>query len=159
MSGLVWAANLLGWPAIHLSVSSVFLRLPSPWFAEDSWLTAPRRWERDGCFYRDRFAIRRWKALLPDGAPWLGGFAKKELRSRDRVYLTRFLLETRRAEVAHWCMLCCAPVFFFWNPPWACCVMTVYALAANLPCVVAQRYNRLVLARATAAVRRCEVRP
>lgn len=154
MSALVWAANVLGWPAIHLSISGTFLRLPPKRFENDGWLTAPRRWERHGRLYRDRFAIRRWKTLLPDGAPWLGGFAKKELRSRDLMYLSRFILETRRAELAHWCMFCCLPVFFLWNPPWACCVMTLYALAANLPCIVAQRYNRLVLARVTATVRR-----
>lgn len=159
MNALVWVANLLGWPAIHLSISTVFLRLPGQWFENDGWLTAPRQWERSGRFYRERLAIRRWKALLPDGAPWLGGFAKKELRSHHRVYLTRFLLETRRAELAHWCMLGCLPVFFLWNPPWASCVMTLYALAANLPCILAQRYNRLALARVTATVRRSPVRP
>ena len=68
-------------------------------------------------FYRDRFAIRTWKSLLPDGAPWLGGFAKKKLRGRNRAYLAQFLLETRRAEVAHWCMLACLPVFFRLESP------------------------------------------
>jgi glycosyl-4,4'-diaponeurosporenoate acyltransferase len=29
-------------------------------------------------------------------------------------------------------MLACLPVFFVWNPPWACWTMTVYAIAANL---------------------------
>ncbi len=159
MNALFWVANLLGWPAIHLSISTIFLRLPAEWFANDGWLTAPRHWESGGRFYRERLAIRRWKALLPDGAPWLGGFAKKELRSHQRVYLTQFLLETRRAELAHWCMLGCLPVFFLWNPPWACCVMTVYALAANLPCILAQRYNRLALSRTIATGTSYVVRP
>jgi len=158
MSALVWGANLLGWPAIHLSISSIFLHLPLKGFANDSWLTTPRRWERDGHLYRNSFAVRRWKAFLPDGAPWLGGFAKKELGSHDPAYLARFLLETRRAELAHWCMFCCLPVFFLWNPPWACCLMTVYALAANLPCIVAQRYNRIVLQRLLATESRSQAR-
>jgi glycosyl-4,4'-diaponeurosporenoate acyltransferase len=157
MTTFVWAANLLGWPAIHLSVAGIFLSLPSSWFENDTWLTAPRWWECGGRLYRDRLAIRRWKALLPDGAPWLGGFAKKEMRGHDLAYLSRFLLETRRAELAHWCMLCCLPVFFLWNLPWACCVMTLYALVANLPCIVAQRYNRLILSRITAKGSRCLV--
>ena len=147
MTALVWAANLLGWPVIHISIASAALRLPPELFARDSWLTVPRRWEHDGRLYRDWFAIRKWKSLLPDGAPWLGGFAKKKLRGRDRAYLAQFLLETRRAEVAHWCMLACLPVFFVWNPPWACWMMTVYAIAANLPCILAQRYNRLAFER------------
>ena len=150
MSPLVWIANIVAWPVIHLSVAAAFLRMPLERFEGDNWLTAPRRWERQGQFYRDYFAIRAWKRLLPDGAPWLSGFAKKNLSRRDAAYLTEFLQETRRAELAHWCMLGSLPVFFLWNPPWACWVMTLYALVANLPCIVAQRYNRLVLARITA---------
>jgi len=147
MIALVWAANVLGWPLIHLAVAFVALRLPPDLFARDSWLTAPRQWERDGRLYRDWLAIRKWKSVLPDGSPWLGGFAKKKVYARDSSYLAQFLLETRRAELAHWCMLCCLPIFFLWNPPWACLVMTGYALAANLPCILAQRYNRIVLDR------------
>jgi len=154
MRALTWAANLLGWPLIHLAVAFVFLRLPPHLFACDSWLTALRRWELNGRLYRDWIAIRKWKSLLPDGAPWLGGFAKKKINTRDPFYLVHFLLETRRAELAHWCMLCCVPIFFLWNPPWACVVMTSYALAANLPCIFAQRYNRIVLDRVVRSRRR-----
>lgn len=148
MSAQIWAANLLGWPVIHLTVGSAVLRLPAQLFARNCWLTAPRRWERDGRLYRDWLAIRKWKSKLPDGAPWLGGFAKRKIYRRDSSYLAQFLIETRRAELAHWCMLCCLPLFFLWNPPWACLVMTAYALAANLPCILAQRYNRLAIDRA-----------
>jgi len=77
--------------------------------------------------------VKRWKSVLRDGAPWLGGFAKKKLSCRDPQYLVEFMLETRRAECAHWCMLGCLPVFFVWNPLWACWAMTMYALAANVP--------------------------
>jgi glycosyl-4,4'-diaponeurosporenoate acyltransferase len=124
------------------------LRLPADLFARDNWLTVSRQWECNGGFYRDWLAIRKWKSLLPDGAPWLGDSAKKKVSGRDRSHLARFLLETRRAELAHWCMLGCLPLFFLWNPPWACMVMTAYALAANLPCILAQRYNRMILQRA-----------
>lgn len=148
MIALIWAANLLGWPVIHISIGSAALRLPPRLFARDSWLTTPRRWECDGRLYRDALAIRKWKSLLPDGGPWLGGFAKKKLCAHNSSYLAQFLLETRRAELAHWCMLCCLPLFFIWNPPWACLVMTAYGVAANLPCIVAQRYNRIALNRA-----------
>ena len=147
MTAPIWIANILGWPLIHLAVAWAALRLPSHLFAQDSWITAPRQWEQKGRIYRDWLAIRRWKSLLPDGAPWLGGFAKKRIKSCDASYLGEFVLETRRAELAHWCMLLCLPVFFLWNPPWACLVMTAYALAANLPCILAQRYNRLAIYR------------
>src|SRR5947209_63399 len=112
MTALIWGANLLGWPLIHLAVSFVALRLPPQLFARDSWVTARRRWEFDGRVYREWIAIRKWKSLLPDGAPWLGGVAKKKLSSRNPSYLEQFLLETRRAELAHWFMLFCLPIFF-----------------------------------------------
>jgi glycosyl-4,4'-diaponeurosporenoate acyltransferase len=147
MIAVVWAANVLGWPVIHLAIGSAGLRVPEHIFARDTWLTAPRPWERDGHVYRDWFAIRKWKSLLPDGSPWLGGFAKKKLLERKPTALAQFLIETRRAEIAHWFMLGCLPIFFVWNPPWARWVMAVYALAANLPCILAQRYNRFVLNR------------
>jgi glycosyl-4,4'-diaponeurosporenoate acyltransferase len=147
MTALVWAANLLGWPIIHVSIAFATLRLPPRLFVEDTWLTAPRSWEHDGRLYREKLAIRKWKYLLPDGAPWLGGFAKKRLRERGPDYFVQFLAETRRAEVAHWFTLVCLPVFYLWNPSWARWVMTAYALAANLPCILVQRSNRFALER------------
>ena len=147
MIPVIWAANVLGWPILHIAIGFIAIRVPSHSFAHDTWLTTPRPWEQDGYLYRDWFAIRRWKFLLPDGAPWLGGFAKKKLLSRNSACIALFLIETRRAEIAHWLMLCCLPIFFIWNPAWARWVMFFYALAANLPCIVAQRYNRLVLNR------------
>ncbi|MEG9438411.1 hypothetical protein JAO29_19885 [Edaphobacter sp. HDX4] len=153
MTALIWAANVLGWPVIHMTIGFAVLRVPSQAFACDTWLTTPRSWEREGNMYRDWFAIRKWKSLLPDGAPWLGGHAKKKLLSRNLACISYFLIETRRAEIAHWCMLVCLPLFFLWNPPWARLVVTTYAVAANLPCILAQRYNRFILRRIARALR------
>jgi len=44
-------------------------------------------------------------------------------------------------------MLLCTPVFYLWNPPWACVVMTLYGFAANLPCILVQRANRIKIER------------
>ena len=147
---MIWpivAANLLGWPIIHLAIGHLSLRIPERFLKYDNWLTAPRPWELDGRFYRNWLRIRSWKRLLPDGAPWLGGFSKKRLQARTSEYFELFQIETRRAELAHWCMLGAAPIFFLWNPPWARWVMVIYAVFANLPCILAQRYNRMVLTR------------
>lgn len=147
MTAWILTANLLGWPLIHMATSFVALRLPASLFAEDNWVTAPRQWEKDGFLYRKWLGVRKWKSLLPDGAPWLGGMPKRRLHARNSVYLERFLCETRRAEWAHWCMFSFLPFFFLWNPLWARLVMTAYAAAVNLPCIVAQRYNRIALER------------
>ena len=148
MKSFVWAANILGWPLIHLSISFVFARLPQSYFQRDCGLTAPLAWERTGRIYRHRLQIRKWKRHLPDGAPWVGGFSKKRMPSRNESALALFILETRRAEIAHWCMFACSPIFVLWNPLWACVVMTTYGLAANLPCILTQRYNRIALTNA-----------
>ena len=147
MKLLVIAANVLGWPVIQLSLSSIFLRLPDTWFADNTWLTRERWFERNEQLYRRFLRMQRWKGLLPDGASWLGGRPKRNVASRTVRELITFAMETRRAEVAHWCMLLCTPVFFLWNPVWACVVMTAYGLAANVPCILVQRANRIKVVR------------
>jgi glycosyl-4,4'-diaponeurosporenoate acyltransferase len=57
------------------------------------------------------------------------------------------LRETCRAELTHWLTLLFAPFFFFWNPLWVGFFMIFYALAENLPLIMAQRYNRARLRR------------
>ena len=37
--------------------------------------------------------------------------------------------------------------FFLWNPWWGDLIIVAYAVAANLPCIFAQRYNRSRLTR------------
>lgn len=153
MRAAIWTANLLGWPVLQLAIAWFSLHCPLENFAEENSLYRLRPWERSGSFYRRWFAVHRWKSSLPDGGAWFGGFPKKNLARRDIDYLSAFILETRRAEFAHWCMLCCFPVFFLWNPPWAWAVMAVYAVTANLPFIIVQRYNRAALTRICARSR------
>ena len=79
-------------------------------------------------------------------APW-------RLPARDTTGLRRahasnagaladFAVETRRAEMVHWAIPLVTPVFVLWNPPWLFAAMVGYAVVANLPCLVIQRYNR-----------------
>jgi len=146
MNLFVLTMNVLGWPVLHLVLARAFLAIPDAYFAHDSWLTRERRFEQDGRLYRSVFVVHKWKGLLPDGAPWLGGRAKKRVATRSFQPLTVFQIETRRAEAAHWCMLLCTPIFFLWNPAWACALMALYGLCANLPCIFVQRANRIKVA-------------
>jgi glycosyl-4,4'-diaponeurosporenoate acyltransferase len=136
----VIALNVAGWPVIQFCLAWLFTRLPAAWFHAP----CPSPWERGGRIYERGFAIRRWKDRLPDGASWFrGGFAKGTLTQADPDYLSRFARETWRGELCHWVALGCTPVFFLWNPWWADVVMLGYGLAANVPCILTQRYNRL----------------
>lgn len=129
--------NCAGWPLIQLGLAWAFTRMPERWFQP------PRELAGENRLHERVFLVRRWKDRLPDAARWFaGGFAKGELSSRDADYLQRFIRETWRGELCHWCALAFVPLFFLWNPPWADVVISVYALAANLPCIIAQRYNR-----------------
>jgi glycosyl-4,4'-diaponeurosporenoate acyltransferase len=144
---LIIFANIIGWPVIQLSIARISLSLPANLFANDNWLTRERTWERRGSLYRSLFKVHLWKPMLPDGAPWLGGMAKRKLTSTEPTYLNAFVAETRRGETAHWLMLAATPIFYLWNPLWASVVMTGYGILANLPCILVQRANRIRMQR------------
>lgn len=145
---LVVVANVVWFGAGSVIVGYLMHRVPAARFSRDSWLTRARAWERDGRVYDERLRIRRWKDRLPEGGAFFaGGFSKRAVAARDRAYFERFVVETRRAEVTHWWVLALAPVCVLWNPWWALPVVAVYALAANVPCILVQRYNRARLRR------------
>lgn len=134
------------WFAIHMLVAYIGTALPARNINTASWLYKERSWEKDGKIYEDLFRIKAWKELLPDGAAlFKKGFRKKRLTSHDRGYFERFIVEVCRAESVHWVVILFSPVFFIWNYWWAGIIMIIYAFLANLPCIIAQRYNRIRL--------------
>ena len=140
----VVALNVAGWPVIQLGLAWLFTQMPERWFEPGG----TRSSVRGGRFYERIFRVKSWKDRLPDAARWFGGgFAKGSLAGLDPAYLRRFIRETWRGELCHWSAIGCAPVFFVWNPWWADMVMVGYAVMANLPCILVQRYNRLRLRR------------
>lgn len=137
--GWIGVGNVAGWLGVQLGLAWLLLRLPARWF---DWPRARaggrRRW-----FYERVLRVKDWKDRLPDGARWIShGFSKRNLRGTDSEYLRRFVAETRRGELCHWLAIACLPVFSVWNPWWGVWVNAAYALLANLPCIMAQRYNR-----------------
>ena len=142
--GWIVVLNVVGWPVIQFGLAWLFTLMPFAWFEP----SGSHPWEQGGRFYERMFGIKRWKDRLPDAARWFeGGFAKGSLAGLDPAYLRRFIRETWRGELCHWFVLGCVPVFFLWNPWWADLVMVGYAVMANIPCILAQRYNRLRLRR------------
>jgi len=147
---VVWIIflNVAGWFVIQLGMAWMFTRMPAKWFHPGP----ERTWEKNGRFYERIFAIKQWKDQLPDAARWFnGGFAKGTLSARESEYLARFIRETRRGELCHWLAIGCAPAFLIWNPWWGELIIIAYALAANLPCIIVQRYNRIRFVRILAA--------
>lgn len=135
--------DIVLWFIIHMSVAYFATILPLNNLNTNSWLLKERKWEKSGKIYEEIFRIKKWKELLPDGsALFKKGFRKKRMTSSNPEYLQKFIIETGRAEIVHWIVILFSPVFFIWNYPWAGWVMIVYAIIANMPCILAQRYNR-----------------
>jgi glycosyl-4,4'-diaponeurosporenoate acyltransferase len=135
--GLFWFAVQLGFSALALYIGPSQLEPGRPMFRE-------RQFERGGKLYEQVFFIRRWKERLPDGAAFWGkGFRKKRLESLDSDYYQTFVRETCRAELTHWMQIPPALLFLFTGNWPLTAAMLVYAVLVNLPCILAQRYNRI----------------
>jgi glycosyl-4,4'-diaponeurosporenoate acyltransferase len=131
------------WPLFHLSASLVCLLLPDRMFRYGSGLYMPRRWENAGKTYETVFRIRSWKRLLPDGgALFKAGYRKRHLTDFSQANLEKFLVESCRAELGHWLSILPFWIFGLMAPFVVVPCMLAYALAANLPCIMAQRFNR-----------------
>jgi glycosyl-4,4'-diaponeurosporenoate acyltransferase len=130
------------WAVWGTTVGYLAHRVPADRFARDGFVTRLRSVERDGRAY-ERIGIRRWKDSLPEaGAVFRGGVSKRTLPGRDRDALAAYAAETRRAELVHWLVPAIVPLLLLWNPWWLWTCMVVYAIAANVPCLLVQRYNR-----------------
>lgn len=143
------------WAGLSFAVGYLAHRAPVARFDHDSWLTRLRTWEAGGRVYERRLRIRTWKRWLPEGGDFYeGGYSKRHLHTRDRAVLARFAVETRRAEVTHWVLLACSPLFLLWNRPLVAALMALFGVVANLPFIVVQRYNRARLSRLLGRPRR-----
>jgi len=145
-----WAVALSTgvWVGLSFGVGYVTHRAPVARFDHDTWLTRLRPIEADGRVYERRLRIRRWKGRLPEGGDTFdGGFDKRRLRGRSTDLLERFAAETRRAEMTHWVLLVCGPLFVVWNRPLVAAGMVAFGVLFNAPFIVTQRYNRARLAR------------
>ena len=136
----------LFWGAYQALIPALCLRVPLKALDPGRGIYRLRQWESAG-LYRRLLLIRSWKHLLPDGAAlFRRGFRKKRLASTDPGYLRLFMAESCRAELTHWLAIIPFWVFGFWAPPFVIPLMLAYAVAANAPCILAQRYNRLRIA-------------
>jgi len=134
----------LVWPVLQVTAALICLYLPDRYFSPDSFLFSAHRFEKEGRIYDSVFRVSRWKHLLPDGGAILKkrSFSKKKLESFSKEYLNRFLVESARGELTHWLAILPFWIFGFFTPPKVVWYMLVYTLLINLPCIIAQRYNR-----------------
>lgn len=132
------------WGVLQVCAALICLNLPDHFFSPDTFLFRTYGFEQEGRIYQKLFKVQKWKHLLPDGAAaWKKkGFRKKKLQNMEPENLSRFLLESSRAEMTHWLAILPFWVFGLFMPASAIWMMFLYAIAANLPCIITQRYNR-----------------
>lgn len=140
--------DVAAWGAVHAGAGYVAHRTSVAWLSRDRWLFRERRVECGGRMYARTLRISRWKDRLPEaGALFAGGISKRRVTAAEQGGLERFVVETRRAELAHWLAAWPGVVFGLWNPPAVVPIMVAYGLAVNLPFIAVQRYNRIRAAR------------
>ena len=133
----------IAWAIIHLTIAYLCIQLPTSVFYPQGRLFRTRKWENGGSVYEKVFRVKRWKSVLPPGGTvFKGGFSMRRVVSRREEYIERWIRETCRAELTHWLVLLSSGLFFLWNPPEIGIIMVLYALGANTPCIIVQRYNR-----------------
>lgn len=136
------------WPILQLVAMKITFVIPDSYYREDNFLFKERKWENRGRIYERVFKIKKWKKLLPDGAAFVKqAYEKKNLKDNSKANLEKFLMETARAELTH--ILGMLPFWLFGliAPPKVIIYMFVYAVVANVPCILLQRYNRIRLKR------------
>ena len=141
--------NIVAWGAIQLGLAWGLTQLSPTRFNAAGLFARTRRWESKGRVYERLFHIKLWKDKLPDGASWFaGGVSKARLPGRSAEAFNLYAREAWRGEVVHWLALLALPLFCIWNPWWAMGVNAIYAVLANLPCILVLRYSRARLQRA-----------
>ena len=128
------------------------VKLPTSFFSFEKKRYQPKKWERNGRWYKDHLRIHKWKDRLPQ---FNLEFDKRHLATPSPAYLRQFLEVTCHAEVIHeliallgflslfFCLLCehpqdWLPLFFG---------IALFIGLCNLPFAAIQRYNRFRLVR------------
>ena len=132
------------WGTVPMLLAYLCLQIPDRFFEPSRFLWRTHRFEHNGRLYERVFQIRRWKHRLPDGGGvWKkNSYKKRTLADYSEANLHKFLIETSRGELIHWLGILPFWVFGLFAPPVVIWIMLVYALVVNLPCILAQRYNR-----------------
>lgn len=135
--------NSVAWLFFHMTISILGMRISDSFLDKHKKWFVLASWEKEGRIWQDWLKIRSWKELVPDSSSFMKTtYNQKDLVSSDDEILELFIRETRRAELVHWISILPAGLFFIWNPPWAGWFMVLYAVLANIPFILIQRYNR-----------------
>lgn len=131
------------WPLFQLTAIFICNLINKKFYSLDKTIFKTFRWEQNGKIYKKIFYVHLWKKYLPDGGAVVkSGFKKKKLMNISDEYLNKFLQESCRAELSHWLAIFPFWIFGLFIQGNLIIYMFAYALLVNIPCIIAQRYNR-----------------
>lgn len=136
------------WFVLQMLVAVWGTRLSTSFLMKCDFCFKSFAFEREGDFWNDVFQVKRWKDHLPKGHRLNPAIYNKSTLmaqpSAQDIY--DFIIETRRAEFVHGIAM--LPMFVFLAAPkYIKIPHMTYALLANVPCMIVQRYNRPKLER------------
>ncbi len=131
------------WGMFQVGFALLCAKLPARLFRYHGGYYKCHSWEDGGKVYQRIFKIRLWKGYLPDGSAISKiGMKKKHIEDYSKEGILAFLEASCRAEMTHLLVILPFPIFGLFCPPIVVPIMFLYALCVNLPCMIAQRYNR-----------------
>lgn len=144
------ALDVVAWIALGVVVGKFQARRTPEQLMRLGPFTAMSPREYGGRWYRRALRIDAWKDRLPDAGTWFGGLSKRQLPAPIDGGWRRFAAECIRAERTHLAMFAALPLFALWNPLGIFIANVLFALAANLPCLIVARFNRARIMKLTA---------
>lgn len=130
------------WSVTQMSLSHLFTKVPRSFFDTYHYWFRTFSFEKEGQLWNRLFFINKWKMYIPEGE-WLNNniYNKHVLRPLAQENIYKMIIEMRRAELVHWFSI--LPVIVFVRAPkYIKTINILYALLANLPIILTQRYNR-----------------
>lgn len=140
-----WTAILicfLVWPIYQIAAALIAAKVMEK-LSISSFLFKTRKWEKEGEYYQKMFLVRKWKKFLPDSSAFLKtSFSKKNINDFSVESLEKYLKESCKAELTHWLAILPFWTFGVFSPTRVIFYMLIYAILLNIPCIIAQRFNR-----------------
>jgi len=138
-----FAFNLFVFLISSIIVTLISTKLPDRYYNYRNWIYKERKWEKNGEFYQQMFKVKRWKKHMPEIADFINSvFSKKSIKEFDNAYIEKYLLESCRAEFAHWCIIFSSVMFLFYAGTAAFIYMFLISVLIDVPFIIIQRYNR-----------------
>lgn len=140
---MFWNVLIIG--LLHVVLFLICIRLSQKTMQFDRPRFAPKKWEQNGRFYRDKLKINVWKDYIPQYVS-KDGFSKESLEKNLTLpYLDEFLMETCRGEWYHTANLIGIPFLLIVNPLPYSVLFSLVLFVVHGTCTIIQRYNRFRL--------------